>query len=66
MVRKKSTSAKARTRKRAYERKKTENRVNRSWRKLLLIVTAVNKFLRLRRCDIAVACSTSDLNTSQS
>ncbi|CAF2986017.1 unnamed protein product [Rotaria sp. Silwood2] len=66
MVRKKSTAAKARTRKRAYERKKTQNRVSRSWRKLLLIVKAVNKFLRFRRCDIAFACSTSDLNSSQS
>ncbi|CAF4197122.1 unnamed protein product [Rotaria sordida] len=66
MVRKKSTATKARTRKRAYERKKNKDRVSRSWRKLLLIVTAVNKFLRFRRCDIALACSTSDLNTSQS
>ncbi|CAF1501797.1 unnamed protein product, partial [Rotaria sordida] len=66
MVRKKSTAAKARTRKRAYERKKSQDCVSRSWRILLLIVTAVNKFLRFRRCDIALACSTSDLNTSQS
>ncbi|CAF1462654.1 unnamed protein product, partial [Rotaria sordida] len=66
MVRKKSAAVKARTRKRTYERKKTQDRVSRSWRKLLLIVTAVNKFLRFRRWDIALACSTSDLNTSQS
>ncbi|CAF5126327.1 unnamed protein product, partial [Rotaria sp. Silwood1] len=45
MVRKKSTAAKARTRKRTYERKKTQDRVSRSCRKLLLIVKAVNKFL---------------------
>ncbi|CAF4644104.1 unnamed protein product, partial [Rotaria sp. Silwood2] len=66
MVRKKSTAAKAKTRNKAYERKKIQDRVSRSWRKLLLIVTAVNKFLRFRRCDIALACLTSDLNKSQS
>ncbi|CAF4491297.1 unnamed protein product [Rotaria sp. Silwood2] len=66
MVRKKSTAAKAKTRKKAYERRKTQDRVSHSWRKLLLIATAANKFLRFRRCDIALTCSTSDSNKSQS
>ncbi|CAF1470916.1 unnamed protein product, partial [Rotaria sordida] len=66
MVRKKSAAAKAKTRKEAYKRQVALSRISRSWRKLLLIATAVNKFLRFRHCNVAPACSTSCLNTSQS
>ena len=63
MVRKKSSAAKVKARKEAYKRQVGPTHVGRSWRILLLTVTAINKFLRFKRCNVVSAYLQPSFNT---